>query len=47
MMKTKIDSLSHEEIKAVLRASDGIIASGGRTLLAKILKGSRLKHSEK
>lgn len=43
MMKTKVDSLSHEEIKAILRAADEIIASGGRTLLAKILKGSKEK----
>ncbi|MBM7604856.1 superfamily II DNA helicase RecQ [Metabacillus crassostreae] len=36
-------SLSTEEIKAILRAADEIIAEGGRTLLAKILKGSREK----
>lgn len=30
-----------DEIKAILRAADPIIMSGGRTLLAKILKGSR------
>ena len=35
--------LSHEEIKAILRAADPIIAEGGRTLLAKILKGSKEK----
>ena len=39
----KIDRLSDEEIKVILRAADPIIASGGRTLLAKILKGSREK----
>lgn len=42
-MKSKYDQLSHEEIKAILRAAEEIIASGGRTLLAKILKGSREK----
>ncbi|TYR74374.1 superfamily II DNA helicase [Rossellomorea vietnamensis] len=36
-------SLSHEEIRAILRGADAIIAQGGRTLLAKILKGSREK----
>jgi hypothetical protein len=35
--------LTDEEIKVILRAADGIIAQGGRTLLAKILKGSREK----
>ena len=35
--------LSDEEIKVILRAVDEIIAKGGRTLLAKILKGSREK----
>jgi len=30
-----------DEIKAILRGADPIIMSGGRTLLAKILKGSR------
>jgi superfamily II DNA helicase RecQ len=35
--------LSDEEIRVILRAADGIIAQGGRTLLAKILKGSREK----
>ncbi|WP_078544643.1 RQC-minor-1 family DNA-binding protein [Litchfieldia alkalitelluris] len=35
--------LPNEEIKAILRAADVIIARGGRTLLAKILKGSREK----
>ncbi len=35
--------LSHDEIKAILRGVDGIILQGGRTLLAKILKGSKEK----
>ena len=35
--------LSNEEIKAILRAADEIIGEGGRSLLAKILKGSRDK----
>ena len=30
-----------EEIKVILRCADPIIMSGGRTLLSKILKGSR------
>ena len=30
-----------DEIKVILRGADPIIMSGGRTLLAKILKGSR------
>ncbi|WP_050900463.1 hypothetical protein [Paenibacillus elgii] len=37
--------LTNEEIRAVLRAADEIIGQGGRTLLAKILKGSRDKKS--
>ena len=35
--------LTASEIRAILRASDDIIAQGGRTLLAKILKGSKEK----
>ncbi|QKY70095.1 RQC-minor-1 family DNA-binding protein [Lentibacillus sp. CBA3610] len=35
--------LQEDEIRAILRAADEIIAEGGRTLLAKILKGSREK----
>lgn len=35
--------LSENEVRVILRAADDIIASGGRTLLAKILKGSRDK----
>lgn len=38
-----IPMLSETEIRVILRAADDIIASGGRTLLAKILKGSRDK----
>ena len=38
-----ITTLPAEEIKAILRGADGIIMQGGRTLLAKILKGSREK----
>ncbi|MGM0882686.1 MAG: RQC-minor-1 family DNA-binding protein [Bacillota bacterium] len=37
------EKLSDEDIFAILRAADEIIAHGGRTLLAKILKGSREK----
>ncbi|AST89876.1 MULTISPECIES: RQC-minor-1 family DNA-binding protein [Sutcliffiella] len=43
MNNATINHLSSEEIKVVLRAADEIIARGGRTLLAKILKGSREK----
>jgi superfamily II DNA helicase RecQ len=35
--------LPEEEIRAILRAADELIMQGGRTLLAKILKGSREK----
>jgi hypothetical protein len=38
-----VTALSDDEIVAILRATDPIIASGGRTLLAKILKGSKDK----
>ncbi len=38
-----IKKLPFSEIKIILRASDSIIFKGGRTLLAKILKGSREK----
>ncbi|MFW5774630.1 MAG: RQC-minor-1 family DNA-binding protein [Tangfeifania sp.] len=43
-----IKDLSVEEIRAILRAADELIATGGRSMLAKILKGSKdkrvLKH---
>ena len=35
--------LGEEEIKAILRAADELIATGGRSMLAKILKGSKDK----
>jgi hypothetical protein len=38
-----IRSLSRDEIKAILRGADDLIMRGGRTLLAKVLKGSRAK----
>lgn len=38
-----ITHLDFHEIKAILRAADELIATGGRTILAKILKGSRDK----
>ena len=38
-----ISSLSDDEIVAILRAADPIIANGGRTLLSKVLKGSKDK----
>lgn len=42
-MDLTIESLPENEILAILRAADEIIAEGGRTLLAKILRGSREK----
>lgn len=42
-MKSNGKHLSETEILAILRAADEIIGQGGRTLLAKILKGSREK----
>jgi hypothetical protein len=39
----EIKSLTNDEIKRILIASDSIIGSGGRTLLSKILKGSKDK----
>jgi hypothetical protein len=38
-----IKALNFNEIKIILRAADDLIMSGGRTLLAKILKGSKEK----
>lgn len=38
-----ITSLSQNEIKAILRAADELIATGGRTMLVKVLKGSKDK----
>lgn len=38
-----IEFLDEEEIKAILRGADMIIATGGRSMLAKILKGSKDK----
>jgi superfamily II DNA helicase RecQ len=38
-----ITSLPKEEIVAILRGADNLIMSGGRTMLAKVLKGSRDK----
>jgi hypothetical protein len=47
-VRYKIDSgdishLADEEIKAILRAADELVATGGRSMLAKILKGSKDK----
>jgi RQC domain len=36
-----ISALSDNELKAILRAADELIMAGGRTLLSRILKGSR------
>lgn len=38
-----IKDLPFAEIKAILRGADPLVMSGGRTMLAKILKGSREK----
>ncbi len=38
-----VTNLPDEDIKAILRAADEIIATGGRNMLAKILKGSKEK----
>ncbi len=38
-----VKELTAEDIKAILRAADALIAAGGRSLLAKVLKGSRDK----
>ena len=38
-----IRSLPCQEIQAILRAADSLIMQGGRSLLVKILKGSRAK----
>jgi len=38
-----VTCLSTAEIKAILRAADELIAQGGRSLLAKVLKGSKDK----
>ncbi|TFJ91664.1 RQC-minor-1 family DNA-binding protein [Lentibacillus salicampi] len=42
-MTQQTKRLPEADIRAILRAADEIIAEGGRTLLAKILKGSREK----
>jgi len=39
----EVEDLPFDEIKAVLRGADELIATGGRNLLAKILKGSKDK----
>src|SRR5882672_5950998 len=38
-----VHSLAPEEIRAILRGADEMIMRGGRTLLMKLLKGSRSK----
>lgn len=43
MKKSNNSHLSEEDKRSILRAADEIISQGGRTLLAKILKGSREK----
>jgi hypothetical protein len=39
----EISHLEFNEIKAILRAADELIATGGRSMLAKVLKGSKDK----
>ena len=39
-----IKTLPMEEIKMILRAADDLITVGGRSSLAKVLKGSRDKN---
>ena len=39
----EIKELSHEEIAIILRCADDIIARGGRSMLTRILKGSKDK----
>jgi superfamily II DNA helicase RecQ len=39
----KTNTLPPEQIKMILRGADDLIASGGRTLLCRILKGSKEK----
>ena len=39
----EIAHLTNDEIKAILRAADGLIATGGRSMLSKVLKGSKDK----
>lgn len=39
------EELSHDELLAILRGADDLVMSGGRSLLAKLLKGSCAKKS--
>jgi len=39
----EITHLTNDEIKAILRAADGLISTGGRSMLSKVLKGSKDK----
>ena len=38
-----ITHLEFNDVKAILRAADELIATGGRTMLTKVLKGSKDK----
>ncbi|HKK22972.1 MAG TPA: RQC-minor-1 family DNA-binding protein [Pseudohaliea sp.] len=38
-----VQPLSHEELKTILRGADDLILQGGRSLLARVLKGSKQK----
>jgi RQC domain len=42
-MNSRVRNLSEDEIKLILRGADSVIGSAGRTMLAKILKGSKDK----
>lgn len=39
----RVSPLSDEEIRTILRGADDLIMSGGRSLLARVLKGSKQK----
>lgn len=39
----KTQRLPMQEVEAILRGADELVASGGRTLLVKVLRGSRDK----
>ena len=42
----EIKDLPQEDIRMILRGADELISTGGRSMLAKILKGSKDKKNE-
>ena len=42
----EIKDLPQEDIRMILRGTDELISTGGRSMLAKILKGSKDKKNE-